>query len=356
MLLYSITSSASASSVGGTVRPSVLAVLRLMTQLELGRLHHRKVGGLLAFENSAGIQAGLPIHVADARTIAHQTARHSVLAQGIDRRHCVLCRQRNDPIALTFEDRIGGYKKGVDPFSRQRLKGGIKIPPFVDSQHFHLPSERVRHALRDRGFGLAGRRGRVHENTKHLGAWKQIAQQGNPLRHDLAGNKRDSGDVAAGTIQAGNEPERDGIAAHRKDDRNFRGRGFCRSHRRHATGRGDHRHAMASEVGCHVRQPFVLTQSPAVFDRDALAFDVAFFREAVAECSDARCQLFWRSTVEKPDHGHRRLLRPRRERPRTAAPPSSVMNSRRFLLNMGLPPSGRCHQPQPDHPGGRSAK
>ena len=36
-----------------------------------------------------------------------------------------------------------------------------------------------------------------------------------------------------------------------------------------------------------------------------------------------------RSGCEKPDHRHRRLLRTRRKRPRAAAPPSSVMNSRR---------------------------
>ena len=32
--------------------------------------------------------------------------------------------------------------------------------------------------------------------------------------------------------------------------------------------------------------------------------------------------------MKKSDHRHRRLLRARRERPRAAAPPSSVMNSR----------------------------
>ena len=35
--------------------------------------------------------------------------------------------------------------------------------------------------------------------------------------------------------------------------------------------------------------------------------------------------------VEEPDHRHRRLLRARRERPHAAAPPSSVMNSRRLI-------------------------
>ena len=127
---HSITSSASASSAGGIRDPERLCRLQVDDQLELGCLHHRKVGGLFAFENSTGIQAGLPIHVADARTIAHKAARHSVLAQSIDRRYRVVCRQRNDSMALTFENWIGGHKKCVYPFSRQRLKGSIKIQPF----------------------------------------------------------------------------------------------------------------------------------------------------------------------------------------------------------------------------------
>src|SRR5262245_44935871 len=41
-------------------------------ELELGRLHDRQVGGLLAFENPAGIDAGLALRVGDARPVAHQ--------------------------------------------------------------------------------------------------------------------------------------------------------------------------------------------------------------------------------------------------------------------------------------------
>jgi hypothetical protein len=55
---YSITSSARASNVGGTSRPSALAVLRLMTKLILGRRLHRKVGRLLALEDAIDIACG----------------------------------------------------------------------------------------------------------------------------------------------------------------------------------------------------------------------------------------------------------------------------------------------------------
>ena len=55
--VYSITSSARASSVGGTVRPSMLRGLGIDDQLELGRLHDRQVRGLGALEDATGIDA-----------------------------------------------------------------------------------------------------------------------------------------------------------------------------------------------------------------------------------------------------------------------------------------------------------
>src|SRR5215467_15107832 len=53
----------------------------------LGRLHDRQVGGLLAFEYPAGIDAGLTLRVGNARPVAHQSADIDGLAQGIDRRY-----------------------------------------------------------------------------------------------------------------------------------------------------------------------------------------------------------------------------------------------------------------------------
>ena len=58
--IYSITSSARASSDGGTVRPSALAVLRLITSSYLvGRLY-RQIGWLFAFENTINIVRRAP--------------------------------------------------------------------------------------------------------------------------------------------------------------------------------------------------------------------------------------------------------------------------------------------------------
>ena len=56
---YSITSSARASSVGGTSRPSAFAVLRLMTSSNLVGACTGKIGRLGALEDAIDVDAGL---------------------------------------------------------------------------------------------------------------------------------------------------------------------------------------------------------------------------------------------------------------------------------------------------------
>src|SRR5436190_15921570 len=48
-----------------------LGGLHVNNELELGRLHDRQIGRLLAFENAPRIDAGLPICLLDACAIAH---------------------------------------------------------------------------------------------------------------------------------------------------------------------------------------------------------------------------------------------------------------------------------------------
>src|SRR5215813_11840170 len=55
-------------------------------ELELGRLHDREVGGLLALENPAGVHTGLAIFHGYDCSVAYQPANFGKLVQEIDRR------------------------------------------------------------------------------------------------------------------------------------------------------------------------------------------------------------------------------------------------------------------------------
>src|SRR5262249_8062000 len=54
---------------------------------------------------------------------------------------------------------------------------------------------------------------------------------------------------------------------------------------------------------------------PTVFDRDILALDMTRVFQALAKSAQALRVPVRRCDVEKPDHRHRGLLRPRRKRP-----------------------------------------
>ena len=70
-----------------------MAVLRLMTSSNFAACYDRQVGGLLALENPAGIDAGLTKRVRNIGSVAHQTAGRCELARLIDRGHRVAKRQ-----------------------------------------------------------------------------------------------------------------------------------------------------------------------------------------------------------------------------------------------------------------------
>ena len=71
---YSTTSSAVASSVGGTFETKDAGGRNVDHKVELGRLHDRQVGWLRAFEDTADVNAGLMMRLWQARPITHQPA------------------------------------------------------------------------------------------------------------------------------------------------------------------------------------------------------------------------------------------------------------------------------------------
>ena len=91
----------------------------------------------------------------------------------------------------------------------------------------------------------------------------------------------------------------------------------------------NHRHVTADKVREYRWRPVILAFHPVVLDRN-VTFLKTHLAEALAESSRVARRAVSRTAVEERDHRHRRLLRACREGRATAAPPSSVKNSRRF--------------------------
>src|SRR5215472_18124375 len=80
--------------------------------------------------------------------------------------------------------------------------------------------------------------------------------------------------------------------------------------------RGNHCHPSANEVSRQRRQPIIMALCPPELDRKVLAFDIAGLRKAATETGHEWFVLLGRCRIEEPDHGHCRLLRAHRQRPR----------------------------------------
>src|SRR5262249_4568908 len=123
-------------------------------------------------------------------------------------------------------------------------------------------------------------------------------------------------EVAARTGEAGDKTKLDWVFGGDENDGNRPGCRLCRQRHSRTSERGDHCNLPANQVGRQRRQSIDLIFAPAVYDRDVLALDIPAILEATVKSAKTVRVRVRRLAVEKPDHRHRLLLRPRRERPR----------------------------------------
>src|SRR6516225_2848120 len=129
-----------------------------------------------------------------------------------------------------------------------------------------------------------------------------------------------SGDVASGSIEAGDKPDLHRIAAGYEHDRNRRGCRLCRLCGRVAAGGDDDGHWAARELDRICRQPVIVALGPAKFERYILTFSISRFFQSLTECSDKIIGLAGASAADPSYHRQCRLLGACRERPRRRAP------------------------------------
>ena len=94
------------------MRPSALAVLRLITSSYLVGCLHRKFGRLLAFEDAIDIAGRAPEPVERIRPVRDQAAAGDELAITVDRRATMTGRQRDDQVAMNDRQRLPTSRSG----------------------------------------------------------------------------------------------------------------------------------------------------------------------------------------------------------------------------------------------------
>jgi hypothetical protein len=117
-----------------------------------------------------------------------------------------------------------------------------------------------------------------------------------------------------------------------EDDRDRRGCRLGREHRGRGDG-GDHGGPSANKFGRQRRQSIHLILGPAVFERHILALDITGVFQALAKCAQRVLVAPGDLASSSPITGIAGCCALAASGHAAAVPPSSVMNSRRFIVS-----------------------
>src|SRR5262245_50267283 len=227
------------------------------------------------------------------------------------------CRQFDDLLALSGKERRRGNQDPIRPLSGKRGKAALKFAFRTGPENMTLQTERTGCLFHVAQLNRAIWRVRVYEHGDHSRLRKQFAKHAQSLRFQCDAQKAHARCVSAGTVEAGDKPERYRVRA--GDEYNWNGRG--RRFRRHCRRRipDNDCYLTLYEFGDNRRELFALEARPAVFDGHVLSLDKTNFPQSLAKRAHKRRRFAGGralACVEKPDYRHRRLLSTRPQRPR----------------------------------------
>src|SRR5262245_54123601 len=236
------------------------------------------------------------------------------------------------------EEAVARYEEDVGPLAHESGKGrldlsagtGIKdldLQPHCTSSRFQ-----VSHCI----FGACNT-GRIDEHGHAHGGGHQLAQKLQPCYYQIYAKEIDTGQVAARPGDARDKTKPDRIIRNGEDDWDCRGCRLGRLRRWGASAGGDDSDLPANQVGRQLWKPVILALRPAVDDRHILALNVADLLQTSAPGVQTVPDHVLRSGVEKPDHRHRWLLRPHRERPHGRRPAEQRDELAASYVEHGLP-------------------
>ena len=101
--------------------------MKVDDKLEFGRLQHRQIGGLCAFEDFAGIDANLTKRVGEVGSVAHQPAGCHIITQRISCWNAVARRQGGKLHGAAGEECIAGDEEGIGTLTFKGGKGRIDL-------------------------------------------------------------------------------------------------------------------------------------------------------------------------------------------------------------------------------------
>src|SRR5262249_46188716 len=285
-------------------------------KLELGGLHDRQVRRFRTLEDATRIDTDLTIRIRQAGSVAHQAADFGIFTRPIGGRERV-ARSQEDQLD-TSADKKGATadENRVCSIARNCCEGRFDVPAGADIKGLDLQSNGARSRVHVSQYGLGVCVRRIDEHGDVTSCGYELAQEFQPFCYQLITEKVDARRVAAGTGEAGDKGGAGGVFGNGKDDRDGRGSCLGRQRRVGTSGCDDHGDLPANQFSYQRRYPMDLILTPAVFDRDVLALDMAGILKALAECAYTVRLSIGRTRVDDANHRQRRLRGARRDWPR----------------------------------------
>ena len=173
-------------------------------------------------------------------------------------------------------------------------------------------------------------------NRRRLGMTSR--KSSSSLANGISALDRQTGGITARSCQTRDEAAANRVPYIREHDRDDRCRLLRRKNIFGPPG-NNNIHFLLHELGNDLGGALAAALCPAKLDRDRTTFDPAEFPQSLHKSFGPSNLHRRRDCAQEANRRQlRRLLGTRRERPRAAAPPSSVMNFRRLMPGMGSLP------------------
>src|SRR2546429_7791127 len=141
----------------------------------------------------------------------------------------------DQPIASADEEWIRRHDESPNSQLNDTRDRRVEVRVPAGIQNLQLQRKRTRGHLHVMDNCIGTRKSGVHEHADHAGIWNQLMQQLQALSLQRSAELADACDVAAWSVEAGNEAELDRVNATGEDDWKRRGRcPGCESCRRRA--------------------------------------------------------------------------------------------------------------------------
>ena len=285
-------------------------------EFELRCLHDRQVHRFCTLENAAGVDADLAVGVPQVCSVAHESADFGKFAQREYRGDAVERRQEAELNAPAHKKAAAGNKKRVRPLVDETCEGCVDLAIGASPQNASLqPDGDAGRLVNSRSATLLAGSPGLMNTAMQIAFGTRACKSSNRFALSSVDRMLTPVTLPPGWARLATRPSLTGSSAVLKTMGSAVVAALAASGACAASGRDNETNPPTNQFGGHGWQSLCLIVGPAIFYRQVFTLNIAGFFETLTQSAHRLRQGFGRGGIEKSDHWHCRLLRPRHERP-----------------------------------------